>query len=1216
MPYWLKRLLIWKGHILLWSAALIGLLWLLLAVGLSYIGNRPASLYQLAAMAGVQLEIGRFEANTRPLSLAIDFSLDNLHLAWDGGGVAVAHIDGDIYLSSLLWPDLSVGHHLFVDTLNLVLQTDPEHAEGLNPVANHWLRLWEDTQVKNASLTWQAEQPWLLDNIQLQLNRQQQWQANAAGIMHYPGWQAVPVQAHATISHTFGFHPRVAFDATAVPGDMSLLGRPYHLDLGLHGKWQAEGLNADVTINAAGVANGGERQQQVIGHVETKDLLTWSLVMQKMLINNQDVALPSPPMLTLNPQTGATLTINQLTLNADGQWLDAMPTDVQQQWQHHQPQLGLNQLTVHWAVDGNIDRIHGDVDALRWAATDTLPGLALSKLTLDYLAQSRVLQLAFDGDNQLFWPSDSRPPVLITAAPLRLQLNAEQDIADIASWQVELGKVHAKLAGRVDTHNPMQLQLGLTADELTDVVDLFPMEAFSPALQRWLKMALVSGKDIQASVRFNGLLDALLAGQLNDDNFSLSATTTDASLLYDKDYPPLTHADGHLYVHDHALIIESQQGLISGGGVKQIKAEILYLPNNQVALRLNGKMRSDLSHAKSFLLSSPLARLLDVVTVLKETQLSGSATGQLSLWLPLDGFDAADSEPRIRGMVATDDAKLGYGSLHLDAVGGRLLFSELGIDSPQLTGRWHDGALQSQLSSLDRDHIRLRLTGKTSIQQAHLADGAVEWQSEIMIRRSGALEIQASGHQANLALLLPTPLAKPKGKDSPWQLQASFADNRLQVHVSDSRWQADADLKQNKERWQLTTLSFAPLGAKKGDQQAAVTIQLPQLSLTEWLDWYAQLDDGDSSLILPSEGHLSVTTAQVAGQNISGLETSWQTREPHTGNITLSAKHLDGVFSWTQQDMTLHLKQAHWLRRVKLAAEKLQEPIPVCAVPNQQQWRPLTVDIDRLDLETVGEDGRFTTPLTQVHARVSQDGLLRKASDIQFGYKSLKGHGDWQWDINHNQSRLHIATRADHAEDLMALWGSEKVIAGGSIDSDLNVGWAGGFDCFDTRLLQGDMYLRADDGALSETSPGLARLFGLLSFDAFTRRLKIGLGDVVNKGLAYDKIEVNTTLAHGLLNVNRLQLDGPSVQMKLKGITDLIAEEHDLTAEVTPLVGDSIPTMALLSGVSPITAIGVYLLQKIVPPLSGNLFTFDYHITGSWQEPILNEVAHEPAKAQ
>jgi uncharacterized protein YhdP len=157
-------------------------------------------------------------------------------------------------------------------------------------------------------------------------------------------------------------------------------------------------------------------------------------------------------------------------------------------------------------------------------------------------------------------------------------------------------------------------------------------------------------------------------------------------------------------------------------------------------------------------------------------------------------------------------------------------------------------------------------------------------------------------------------------------------------------------------------------------------------------------------------------------------------------------------------------------------------------------------------------------------------------------------------------------------------------------------------------LLRGDLKLRADDGALSDTSPGLARLFGLLSFDAFTRRLKIGLGDVVNQGMAYDKIEATAALSKGILQLNQLQLDGPSVRMVLKGNTDLVGETHELDAAVTPLVGDSIPTMALLSGVSPITAIGVYLLQKIVPPLSGNLFTFDYRITGGWDSPVLTEV--------
>jgi uncharacterized protein YhdP len=49
--------------------------------------------------------------------------------------------------------------------------------------------------------------------------------------------------------------------------------------------------------------------------------------------------------------------------------------------------------------------------------------------------------------------------------------------------------------------------------------------------------------------------------------------------------------------------------------------------------------------------------------------------------------------------------------------------------------------------------------------------------------------------------------------------------------------------------------------------------------------------------------------------------------------------------------------------------------------------------------------------------------------------------------------------------------------------------------------------------------------------------------------------------------------------------------------------------MALLSGASPITAIGYYLLQKIIPPLGGNFITLNYRITGSWQEPILDEIS-------
>jgi uncharacterized protein YhdP len=92
------------------------------------------------------------------------------------------------------------------------------------------------------------------------------------------------------------------------------------------------------------------------------------------------------------------------------------------------------------------------------------------------------------------------------------------------------------------------------------------------------------------------------------------------------------------------------------------------------------------------------------------------------------------------------------------------------------------------------------------------------------------------------------------------------------------------------------------------------------------------------------------------------------------------------------------------------------------------------------------------------------------------------------------------------------------------------------------------------------------------------------------------------------LEVDSLSVTSSAMNIDLSGTSNLTRETHDLNAKVTPLIGDSIPTMALLSGASPVTAIGYYLLQKIIPPLGGNFITLNYRITGSWQEPILDTV--------
>jgi uncharacterized protein YhdP len=1209
---WLKRIFLWHGHLVLWSVALIALFWLVLVLTLQFLGSRPQSLYTLAEMAGVQLEIGQFSANTRPLASAVDIALDKVKLSWIGGQLEIDHVEGDINLWNLLTPDLAVGKKMRIHQLKLVLDTEAQTASVSNPLANPWLRLWEDTAIDDSQVVWQADAPWMLNNIEIKLSRQAQWEADFKGIMHYPGWPETPVTAQATISHQFGFHPKIQFKGSALPGNMVLLGQHYDFKFALQGNWNAQDLQADLTIDANSQGDDGQQlTHHVLGHLHSDDLLMWDMSVQQLSVGSEKIELPVWPRLTVHPQTGAVLVLNQVRLAPDGSWLKSMPADVQQAWQLWQPELWLNQLSLHWGVDGGLDAIRGGVDLLRWTPTQGIPGMDLRQLTFDYHPKDGRLAVIPLGERNLLWQFANGQTLPITADPLVLRLNPDMPFSDwsIPSWQIHVGDVSVSIIADVHADKPMQLQLALTAAKLSDVIHLLPMDQFSEPLQNWLKVAFKEGKDIQGAMRFNGELSQLLSGQLTDDNFVVTAQAKGVTLQYDKDYPPLTQTDALLSWRNHSLIIESKQAHISGGLAEDVKAEVLYLPNNQIALRVNGQIKADLGQVRGFLLASPLAKDLDVVDVLKNTKLAGAASGRLSLWIPLDGFDGAASLPRVRGMMSTQAATLDYGMLSLSSLSGKLLFSETALDSPELSGQWQGGDVQARILTQDKGQVSLKLTASTPMNQVAMASGFLDWRADVSIANDGKISAQITGNQKRLALTLPEPFYKKQGQERPWQLQVSLVDGLIQTRFNDEKWRMDARIKATQTDWQWQSLSLVSRDIKAKSSQSAIDIQLAQASLDDWLSWLDEVSGSDAKIPLPEQGQLSIARLTFSEQSFDQLEAKWQIGADKT-EVQLQSPQVSGQLLTTNTESQLRLDKLFWQRRVKPVAEKLTQPLPVCQKPTQKPWHPLRVDIALLNLETTRQEMKTLTSLSNLHGLLMQEGKTRRIKDIQLQSGSLKASGAWEWNLSENKSNLFFKARADKAADMTALWGLDNIVRGGSADIEAMLSWDGGLDCLDTRLLRGDLKLRADDGALSDTSPGLARLFGLLSFDAFTRRLKIGLGDVVNQGLAYDKIEATAALSKGVLQLNHLQLDGPSVRMVLKGNTDLVGEEHELDAAVTPLVGDSIPTMALLSGVSPITAIGVYLLQKIVPPLSGNLFTFDYHITGGWQDPVLTEVVH------
>lgn len=1212
MPRWLRRLFIWKGHLLLWSAALVAVAWVALVLFLQVLASHPATLQTLASWADARLEMKQFTSEARPLSASVTLSVQGLTLQWQGGQLEVPAVTADVNLWNLLWPDLAVGKRMRAESPVLTLAA-LDAGVGGNPLASPWLRLWEDTFLSQAKVIWQADEAWTLQNIDLRINRHENWSVNMVAHLQYPNFPMIPITADAHIRHQFGFNPSVHFSARALPEGLHVFGQSGDVQFRLQGDWTKEQLQSVLLVEVRDADAWTQAvSHQLVGRVVSDDLRTWDVTIERLVLAEQSIELPVWPRLSLHPQTGALLSLNQIRLSAQDPWLSLLPNEWQQWWERWKPQLWLNQLSLHWRADGQLDDIRGAIDELSWQAGDAIPGMTFRQVTFDYAPEQQRLAIVPQGDSEIRWHSQQSDVLKIKADPLILQVDPTNVFGhwSLPRWHVTVGGVEASVMMQVHESEATQLALDVSAAQLQQVLPLLPLSLASQELQHWLALSKLSGQQAQAKLAFNGALSDLLTGNLHQHNFSAQVSAQQVRLVYDADYPPISQADIQLTWHPDRLVMTAERASLLGAQLSQVKADILYAQQNQVALRINGLVRGELPQLSQFLQQSPLAKELGLTQLIDELRLSGAFNGQLSLWLPLQGY-SDKVLTRVRGVINTQKAQLTYKEEVVSELKTQLLISEMGVEAHSITGVWRDGSLQARLTSDSHEQQRLLIKANTPVSLSEMAQGALAWRAEVKFLPDAQVQFQGSADAKGVQWASPFASLFSRNDDAIWQVKGRWHQDQLSVSVQDQQWQGHGQLDTSIADWRLVNVSLLPLHSKLAVAKQSVRLVLPHINADEWLAWWEryQTSGVSLSLSLPERGQMSIAQMDLMGQSLRKLNVDWQREAANAGVIKIQSPEVKGALTWLDEEFRLHLNHLLVKQHMATVAEKQLTPAPVCAKPSTSKWPTMAVTIDRLLLETWRESQIVTSELTAVKARVSQQGLVRSAKEVEFRAKTLVGKLTWDWDLASQRSSLFMNARAEQAVDLTRLVGIDSAISSGSIELTSLQSWPGGWDCYDSRLITGSLDVRADDGVLSEASPGgFSRLLGLLSFDALTRRLKIGLGDVVNQGLAFDKILLKSTLNKGVLQVESLSVNSSAMNIDLSGSSNIVNETHELTAQVTPLIGDSIPTMALLSGASPITAIGYYLLQKIIPPLGGNFITLNYRISGSWQEPVLDEV--------
>lgn len=213
---------------------------------------------------------------------------------------------------------------------------------------------------------------------------------------------------------------------------------------------------------------------------------------------------------------------------------------------------------------------------------------------------------------------------------------------------------------------------------------------------------------------------------------------------------------------------------------------------------------------------------------------------------------------------------------------------------------------------------------------------------------------------------------------------------------------------------------------------------------------------------------------------------------------------------------------------------------------------------------------------------------------------SLIGTGRWRVGEGASTS-LEVDVDASDVGRLLERFGYPGMVRGGNAQGRMSVRWNGNPASVDYASLGGTLNLHAKDGQFLEIEPGIGKLLSLLSLQMLPQRVTLDFSDVFSKGFKWNRIDATAQIANGVIETKDFRMQGSAADVVMTGKVDLARETQDVNLRVMPALGASAATVV---GVfNPIAGIATYIGQKALKDPLGQIFSYEYAITGPWADP-------------
>ncbi len=788
------------------------------------------------------------------------------------------------------------------------------------------------------------------------------------------------------------------------------------------------------------------------------------------------------------------------------------------------------------------------------------------------------------------------------------------------------GKLHWPYGNQLPI---VDLNVAIDSADLSHLEAFVPTGVLPPRLARWLGQAIQGGKLHHANARFRGYAgDFPFKGAR--DSFLVRGEVSGVELDYAAGWPPLTDLESELTIAGPTLEIRATAGTIFGAAIDGAIATIDDLRIRPSSLTVRGDIRGSAREGLRFLRESRLKRRFE--PLVRHADASGEVAVSLDLAIPLPpGKAAARGNIRLAGNAL----ELKGTGLEFADVNGVLDFSPTGVSVENLVARYlgQPVAVRVARHPADPTITRVEVSGAATPEFlteqlrafalfrdpadapriVSMLHGETPWRATLDLpdawgRTDTVAPLSIESDLVGLELRLPAPFTKAANEPGRFAVETALTGTpqRLVTIRFGEEIGSRLELRREGSEYQLLRGSVAfgdPSPALPSGRGLHIGGKVEALSID---DWAAMLrEEASTPAAAPSSDPPRANPFLRALSKVDVRTDALELLGRALGQVQLRMMRGE-VESWV----------------VRADGEDIAGSI---TLPASLREDPLTINLERLRLKA-GESSRETPtydprriPAIELSCRnlIYEDRSLgavelatsRQPNGVRIDSASLKGDGfsasaAGSWSLRDGQPRSEFSSelRADDLGNLLSLLSQRQPeAASGTTEVAADLGWPGAPSDFDLEHLGGTLHFRATDGRLAEMDPGATgRAFGLMMITALPRRLRLDFSDLFDEGIRYELIEGSFALEGGDAFTNNLLLESESARIELSGRTGLVDRDYDQIITITPKLSSSLPLAP------------IWLIEKMLNrQMFDKAFAFQYVVTGSWEDPVVDRVAVE-----